>query len=295
MKQTVIDAHTTLCCLIGNPVTHSLSPVLHNACFRRCNLNWVYVAFRVDDIAGAIAGIRALGIRGASVTIPHKISAMKYLDAVDEKAKTIGSINTIVNDSGKLHGFNYDGLGALQALREQGHDPTGKRVVVLGSGGAARAVCVTLALDARPQNLTIMGIVPDEMASLERDIRTVSDIAIQTAFLNTDNLRQVLAGADIVINCTPVGMFPDVSESPVPSELLHSRHVVFDIVYNPLETRLLSDARRAGAATVSGVEMFLNQAALQFELWTGIQAPREVMRAVVLRHLTPRRRRGRQR
>ena len=295
MKLPTIDAYTTLCCLIGNPVGHSLSPVLHNACFRQYNLNWVYVAFRVDDVAGAITGIRALGIRGASVTIPHKINAIRYLDTVDEKAKTIGSINTILNDSGTLHGFNYDGLGALQALREQGHDPTGKQVVVLGSGGAARAVCMTVALDAKPQGLTIMGIVPDEMSSLERDIKAVSDISVRTALLNEDNLRQFFVGADIVINCTPVGMFPDIAASPIPAKLLQSHHVVFDLVYNPFETRLLSDARRAGAATVSGIEMFLNQAALQFELWTGMQAPRKVMRAIVMQHFRLGRSKRRQR
>ncbi|MCX8043837.1 MAG: shikimate dehydrogenase [Desulfobacterota bacterium] len=287
MTEERINAQTILCCLIGNPVEHSLSPALHNACFRECGLNWVYVAFRVTDIAGGLAGIRALGIRGASVTIPYKISALKYLDDIDPVARTIGSINTIVNQDGCLIGFNSDGTGALQALREQGHDPAGKRILVLGSGGAARAICVSLALHAPPQILTIMGIVQDEMVTLERDLRTVSGCVVQTQQLDTDTLARILPETDIVINCTPVGMYPNIHASPIPAAFLKPRHVVFDVVYNPLETRLLLDAQKAGAAVVPGIGMFINQAAVQFQLWTGREAPRHIMHEVVMQHLRP--------
>jgi shikimate dehydrogenase len=285
MHHHTITAQTTLCCLLGNPVEHSLSPALHNACFRHCGLDWVYVAFCVQDIGAAIAGIRALGIRGASVTIPHKISAVRYLDSLDAAAQVVGSINTIVNDTGVLRGFNSDGLGALQALREHGHDPTGKRVTVLGSGGAARAIAITLALTARPERLVIGGIVTEEMDRLKQDIGAASDCMVQTVTLTDEVLREILPETDILINATPVGMYPNVQKTPIPRNLLEKHHVVFDVVYNPRVTRLLADARRAGARIVSGLEMFLNQAAVQFELWTGRPAPRAVMRRVVLNHL----------
>jgi shikimate dehydrogenase len=278
-----ITASTTLCAVIGNPVGHSLSPDIHNAAFRHLGLDWVYTAFRVENLAPAIAGVRALGIRGVSITIPHKVAALPLLDSMEETAAKIGAVNTIVNAGGRLHGINTDGAGALRALTGAGHDPAGASVLILGSGGAARAIAFTLAVHAAPARLAIAGIVPGELATLCADIAAATPVSPVPVAMTAATLREAVAGARIIINCTPLGMHPQAEASPLPAELLGSGQVVFDIVYNPLMTRLLKDARARGAAVICGIEMFLNQACLQFEHWTGLPAPAEVMREVLMK------------
>jgi len=278
-----ITASTILCAVIGNPVGHSLSPDIHNAAFRHLGLDWVYTAFRVEDIGNAIAGIRALGIRGVSVTIPHKVTALPLLDSLDETAAKIGAINTIVNTVGKLHGINTDGAGALKALNDAGHDPSGTNMLILGSGGAARAIAFTIAEHAAPARLAIAGIVPGELAALCADIAATTSVSPVPVAMTADNLRAEVPAVRIIINCTPQGMYPQVQTSPLSAELLHKEQVVFDIVYNPLTTQLLKDAKSQGSTVICGIEMFLNQACLQFELWTGRPAPAEVMREVLMK------------
>jgi shikimate dehydrogenase len=284
MDKLKIDASTVICAVIGNPIEHSLSPAIHNAAFAACGLNWAYVAYRVAELKQAIEGIRALGIRGVSVTIPHKVAVMSLLDTVDEAARTIGSINTIVNTNGHLAGYNSDGEGALQALRDAGSDPTGKRVVILGSGGAARAITIALALKAPPEKLTILGAVEEEVLRLSSDSSRRGAVAVAGELLIDTSLSSALHDCEILIHATPIGMHPKSDQSLVPAHLLHKNLVVFDIVYNPLKTRLLMDAERAGCTVLPGIEMFLNQAAVQFKLWTGQEAPRKVMRAVLEKH-----------
>ena len=278
-----ITASTTLCAVIGNPVGHSLSPEIHNAAFRHLGLDWVYTAFRVEDLAPAIAGVRALGIRGVSITIPHKVAALPLLDSLEETAAKIGAVNTIVNAGGRLHGINTDGAGALRALTGAGHNPAGDSVLILGSGGAARAIAFTLAVHAAPARLAIAGIVPGELAALCADIAAATPVSPVPVAMTADTLREAVAGSRIIINCTPLGMHPQTGASPLPAELLGSGQVVFDIVYNPLMTKLLKDARACGAEVICGIEMFLNQACLQFEHWTGRPAPTEVMREVLVK------------
>ena len=281
-----ITASTTVCAVIGNPVGHSLSPEIHNAAFGHLDLDWIYAAFRVEDLQSAIAGIRALGIRGVSVTIPHKVAALPFLDSIDATAQKIGAINTIVNTGGLLHGVNTDGAGALKSLAEAGHDPAGSNVLILGSGGAARAIAFTLADSAPPARLAIAGILPDELSALCADIAGRTAIAPVAIPLAPATLAAELEKARILINCTPQGMHPATGASPVAAELLGDRHVVFDIVYNPLTTRLLKEAESRGARIIRGIEMFLNQAILQFELWTGHEAPAAVMREVLIKKLS---------
>jgi shikimate dehydrogenase len=278
-----ITASTTLCAVIGNPVGHSLSPEIHNAAFGHLGLDWIYTAFRVEDLAPAIAGIRALGIRGVSVTIPHKVAALPLLDSLDETAAKIGAVNTIVNTGGRLHGINTDGAGALRALTAAGHNPEGASVLILGSGGAARAIAFTIAMHAPPSRLAIAGIVPGELAALCADIAAATSVSPVPLAMTADALRAAAAEARIIINCTPLGMSPQTEASPLHAELMNSGHVVFDIVYNPLMTKLLHDAAARGAAVIPGIEMFLHQACLQFEHWTGLPAPAEVMRQVLVK------------
>ncbi len=281
MNKRGIDAKTVVCAVIGDPIEHSLSPLIHNAAFSARNLNWVYVACRVTDLKHAIAGIRALGIRGVSVTLPHKIAALPLLDEIDAPARSIGSINTIVNTDGRLIGYNSDGDGALQALRDAGYDPSGKNIALLGSGGAARAIVMTLVLKSPPAKLTILGAIHEEVQGLARDSSHIQCGIVVGDLLTAETLSRALDQCDILIHATPVGMYPHSEQSLVPSRLLRSDLVVFDIVYNPMKTRLLSDAERAGCVIISGIEMFINQAAVQFRLWTGEEAPRDVMRSAL--------------
>lgn len=277
-----INVHTQFCGVIGNPVEHSLSPAIHNAGFRALDINCVYLAWKVEAIGDAIRGLRALGnFRGASVTIPHKVSAVPFLDQVEETAQRIGAINTIVADHGRLTGYNTDASGALRALREGGVELRACRIVILGSGGAARAIAFALAAEATGTQLTLLGIDHRERAALAADIRSKTGAAVEDFPLDETTLGRTLPDAQVVIHCTPVGMSPDVEATCVPASLLKAHQAVMDIVYNPRETRLLRDAKRAGCKTIAGLEMFLQQAVTQFELWTKRSAPVDVMRQVL--------------
>lgn len=280
-----IDSRTQFCGVIGNPVGHSLSPAIHNAAFRKLGLNFVYLAWQVEAIGEAIKGLRALGnFCGASVTIPHKVAAIPFLDRVEQTAQRIGAINTIVAEKGELTGYNTDATGALRALKMGGVALTGKRIVVLGSGGAARAIAFALAAESGAEKLTLLGIEDVERTRLAQDIRSTTVAAVEDSYLDESTLRRVLPAAHILIHCTPVGMSPKVEATCVPASLLHPDLAVMDIVYNPLETRLLKDAKHVGCKTIPGLEMFLNQAVAQFELWTNQPAPVDVMRQVLESH-----------
>ena len=277
-----IDVHTQFCGVIGNPVEHSLSPAIHNAAFQKLGLNFVYLAWRVQAIGDAIRGLRALGnFRGASVTIPHKVAAMPFLDEVDAMARHIGAINTIIVEEGRLIGSNTDATGALRALKEGKAPLNGESVVMLGSGGAARAIAFVLAAEAGIRRLHLLGIEEQERRNLAADLKTKTGLTVLNAHLDEASLKTVLSEARVLIHCTPVGMAPKVGISCVPVHLLHPDLTVMDIVYNPRETQLLADAKAAGCATIPGLEMFLFQAAAQFERWTGRSAPLNVMREVL--------------
>ena len=277
-----INAHTQFCGVIGNPVEHSLSPAIHNAAFQKLDLNFVYLAFRVEAIGDAIKGLRALGnFRGASVTIPHKVAAVPFLDTVEPTARHIGAINTIVAEGGSLTGYNTDATGALRALREGGVALKGQHVVMLGSGGAARAIAFALGTEAGIARLSLLGIDEGERTALAQDLQSKTGLTVQAAPLDDATLRQVLPEAQVLVHCTPMGMSPNVQGTSVPAPLLHAGLTVMDIVYNPRETRLLREAKAAGCRTIPGLEMFLHQAAAQFELWTNQAAPTDVMRAVL--------------
>ncbi len=281
-----ISAGTKLCAVIGNPVGHSLSPAIHNAAFEATGLDYVYVAFRVEDVHAALAGMRALEeFRGMSVTIPHKVSVMQELDEVEPVAHRAGAVNTVTRESGRLVGTSTDGPAAVMALEKAGTRIDGKRVAVLGSGGAARAVAFSLLCDRAPSSMTVLGVVEEELSGLVSDLRSAASVPVDGMRMEKKELSSAIGDCDILVHCTPVGMAPGEDESLVDPELLRAGLIVFDIVYTPLETRLLKDARAAGCSTVSGVDMFVNQAVLQFERWTGRQAPVDVMREVVLKRL----------
>lgn len=281
-----IKTSTRICAIIGNPVEHSLSPAIHNAAFAELGLDFVYVAFRVENVKHALAGMRALeNFRGMSVTIPHKIEAMKHVDAIEDVDRHIGSINTIINDNGNLLGLGTDGPGALKALTAAGVNLSGKNILMLGAGGAARAIAFTLANNGGAAAIEILDIDETILKQLTQDLSAGTRAVIKSDKMTDKSLARAMAVADIVIHCTPVGMHPKEGVSIVPSALFRPGQVVFDIVYTPLETKLLADAKSKGLQIISGVDMFINQAVLQFERFTGVDAPVEVMRSVVMEHL----------
>ncbi len=269
----MIDSKTKLVGVIGNPVGHSMSPAMHNAGFCKLGLNYVYLAFEVSDLCGAVASMRALCARGFNVTIPYKVDVMKYLDRVDAAAKRIGAVNTVVNEDGTLVGYNTDCSGACDALVSK-IKLKGKNVMILGAGGAARAVAFGVA--EKGANIVIVN-------RTEKRGRELSE-QVNECFCGGARCGTIeqLDDCDILVNATSVGMHPHVRESPVRSEFLRKDLVVMDIVYNPVETRLLRDAKAVGCRTISGVEMFVNQGAKSFELFTGKKAPKDVMREAVL-------------
>jgi shikimate dehydrogenase len=231
--------------------------------------------------------MRALeNFRGLSVTIPHKLAIIDHLDEIAEVDKQIGSINTVVNEGGKLRGFGSDGPGARQALVEAGVEVPGQPVLVLGSGGAARAITFDLAHRATPSSLSILGVIEHEIEALVRDLREKTGVNATGELLTDESLEGRIAESRLLIHATPIGMHPRKDESLVPPELMHADLAIMDIVYNPYQTRLLEDARARGIKTIPGLEMFVNQALLQFEAWTEQSAPKKVMKQVVLDHLT---------
>jgi shikimate dehydrogenase len=230
--------------------------------------------------------MRALeNFRGLSVTIPHKVEIIRHLDEVAEIDAQIGSINTVVSEGGKLRGFGSDGPGARQALAEEGVQVAGEPVLILGSGGAARAIGFDLAHHATPSSLIILGVVEDELEDLVRDLKEKTGVDATGELLDDRSLERGIAESRVLIHATPVGMHPREDATLVPPEWMHADLAVMDIVYNPYETRLLKDARARGIETIPGIEMFVNQALLQFEAWTGERAPRQAMKQVVLDHL----------
>jgi shikimate dehydrogenase len=276
------DLHTStvLYCIFGRPVGHTVSPVMQNAAFRETGIDAVYLAFEPASIEGAMRAMREIGIRGASVTIPFKIEALRHADAVDPLAEAIGSVNTIVNTEGRLTGYNTDGTGALRALEEARVRIEGSTCLVIGNGGSARAIAATLA--ERGARIIITGRNGERISALAAAIHG----PVQARALQLDALGPgLMETIDIIINTTPVGMAPDTGATPLPDSLLAPRHTVFDIVYAPHVTRLLAAAQARGCVVVHGIEMLIHQGARQFELWTGRPAPVGVMRRAIFSHL----------
>ena len=287
MRNKAISGKTRLCGIIGDPVEHTMSPVMHNAAFRQMGVDYLYVPFKVkqEELARAIDGVRALNIRGLNVTIPHKVTVIQFLDKLDHLAEKIGAVNTIVNDDGVLMGYNTDGAGFLQALLQKGIEPRGKNIVILGAGGASRAISFSLA--DRGAHLVILNraLELDWAEELASRISQIFAKEVEALELNRENLARVLDRANIVVNATSVGMTPNIDETPVTSDLLKPGLIVFDIVYNPIKTRLLREAEAAGAKTISGLDMLVWQGALAFEKWTGLKAPVELMREEAIKVL----------
>jgi shikimate dehydrogenase len=264
-----------------------MSPVMHNAAFRELGFDYVYVPFRVekDGLGAAIAGMRSLNIRGLNVTIPHKVGVITLLDSVDETAMKIGAVNTIASDGGTLIGYNTDAPGFLRTLQGAGVETQGARAAIMGAGGVARAIAYVLAGNGAQLFILNRTQELDWAEELAGWISRHFRIRAKALDLGEDNLKDVLEQSNILINATSVGMAPDKDSTPLPARLLREGLVVFDAVYNPVETRLLKEARVAGAQTIGGLDMLVWQGAIAFEIWTGQPAPFETMKREVLKAL----------
>jgi len=283
----IVSGKTRICGLIGDPVEHSMSPAMQNAAFQELALDYIYVPFRVKstELGQAIAGMRALNIRGLNVTVPHKVAVVQFLDKLDPLAEKIGAVNTIFNDDGVLTGYNTDATGFLQALLAREIEPAGKRAVILGAGGAARAIAFILAERGATLLILNRALELDWAKDLASRISQTFAQEVKALELSRKNLAVVLKKADILVNATSVGMIPLINETPVPGDLLRPDLIVYDIVYNPMKTRLLREAEAVGASTISGVDMLVWQGALAFEKWTGVKAPVDLMKREVVKLL----------
>lgn len=283
-----ITGKTKLVGLIGWPVEHSLSPAMHNAAFAALGLDWVYVPLPVDprDVRQALHGLTALNFTGVNVTVPHKQAVIRYLDELSPAARITGAVNTIYMKKGKLHGHNTDAIGFLNSLIEAECHPRGMRVVVLGAGGAARAVTYALCRD-EAASVTVYNRTAERAAFLVDDLAEVfPDSRLSFVPLTGESLRQLGDAVDLVINTTSVGMSPHVEHCPWPDDVpVPAQATFYDLVYNPLETIFLARARAAGAKAIDGLGMLVHQGAYAFELWTGQQAPVDVMRQACLNGL----------
>lgn len=268
----MIDAKTKVCCIIGDPVEHSLSPAMHNAAFNAAGLNFIYIAFRVANLRAAIEGVKSLGIAGISVTVPHKVEIVNYIDEIDEIAQKIGAVNTIINKKGKLLGMNTDWIGALKALSDT-VDVKGKKVGLIGAGGAARAI--SYGLTQKRAQVYVFN------RTISHANQLLSDFHLRENSSLTD--LKLLRSMDVIINTTSVGMQNEY-ELPIPPEAITSQQVVFDIVYIPKETKLLKQAKKVGARVIYGYKMLLHQAVEQFKLFTGIDPDIDIMEKELLLH-----------
>ncbi|MBI2085742.1 shikimate dehydrogenase [Candidatus Daviesbacteria bacterium] len=257
-----------ICMSIGYPIKTSRSPSIHNAGYKKLGIDDEFIYLRAEvkpeDLKQAMDGARAFGIQGISVTMPHKQTVMQYLNKIDKDAKVIGAVNTIINKKGKLIGYNTDWIGALKAL-EHKIEPKGKKVAVIGAGGAARAI--VYGLKKKGSIVTIFNRSLNHAKKLAKEFNC--------KYLGLDCLEQA-QNSDVIINATSIGMNED--KSPIHKKFLNKNQIIFDIVYSPKETRLIKDAKKKGAKIVYGYEMLLYQGMAQFKLYTGLQAPEDVMR-----------------
>lgn len=281
-----IQGTTGLTGLIGYPLKHSRSPHMHNSAFQKLGLDYVYLAFEVEDggIQEGLNAMKTFNAKGFNVTMPHKQKVVELLDDVSDDAKIIGSVNTVKNEKGKLTGYNTDGRGLVKAIEESGVDYKGKKIVMLGSGGAARAVAIQLAFDGAAEivmaNRTLSK-AEEIMKTINEKIPTSKGKAIE---MDEAKIKEELKDASILINCTPIGMKSTIDQSPINNvDTFHKGLFVVDIIYDPLKTKFISIAEEAGCKTMNGIDMMIYQGALAFKIWTGEDMPIEYVKEVLFK------------
>ncbi len=279
-----IDSRTKVYGLFGYPVKHTFSPLMHNAAFEELCINSLYLAFEIKptQLGEAIRAIGSLGLGGVNLTIPHKEAALAYLDELSPEARLIGAVNTVVVRDGKLLGHNTDGFGFVASLKKDGRwKPQEKSVFILGSGGAGKAIAVELA-KAGVRLVTLADLIPERAKAIALNInRNFSRCKVRVCSLNKKAMAKYMGSSDLFVNATPQGMRPR-DRLPIDPSCLHQHLMVYDLIYNPLETKLINYARSHGLKAFNGLGMLLYQGAASFKLWTGRKAPVEVMRKALV-------------
>ena len=272
-----INNNTKIVGVIGHPIKHTLSPIMHNYAYKNLNLDYVYLPFDISSIGlqDSLKGMVALGIRGFNVTIPHKERIIEYMDELSDSAKIVGAVNTVVNDNGKLIGYNTDVNGIIKTLEEFKKNISGKTVSVLGAGGAARSVIYTLINHFKVKKINIINRTVEKAESLKDYFSSKMLFEkIKTYELIPPDVTEILAKSKLIINASSIGMSPDNDDSPTTIlESFNKNQIVFDIVYNPQKTKFLALAEEQGALTINGLKMFVEQGAKSFELWTSEMMP----------------------
>jgi len=265
-------------CIIGDPVDHSLSPAMHNAAFKALNLNCTYIAFRVakDELEAGIQSLRKTNMAGFNVTMPHKVAVIKFLDDLDETCLKINAVNTVNNEDGRFKGYNTDSYGFIQPLKRRKVNLQGKTVLLMGAGGAARAVLIAFA-DERVGKV----IIANRNITKANDLaETAKNVNLNCELIGLAEAPNIASKVDLIVNATPVGMAGE--SSIIKSENIRKDSIVYDLVYRPMETALIQSAKEAGAAVVYGYEMLIDQGAKAFEIWKKMEAPREVMKKTLV-------------
>lgn len=282
-----ITSKTKTLGIFGHPISHTLSPVMHNAVIKALGLDMAYLPFEVKppNLKEAINGIKSLGIIGVNITIPHKESVIRFLDDISEEARLVGAVNTIVNKDRKLVGYNTDGSGYMASLKEElGFNPKSKRIIIIGAGGAARGILAALATQ-KPKSITVANRTLSRAVSLIKAFKgKFRDTRFEAINLDDNMLKMSFNSVDLLINTTSVGM-KQGKALKIPLETLPKIAIVSDIIYNPLETLLLKKAKKIGLTTHGGLGMLVHQGARSFKLWTGMDAPMNVMRKAALKAL----------
>ncbi len=280
-----ITSHTKILGVIGHPIEHSMSPIMWNPALQELGLDYIYVAFDVhpDNLEKAMIGIRTLEIEGINVTLPHKKTILRYIDKVDPLALKIGAINTIKNEEGVLKARNTDAGGAKKSLLESGLNISGKNILILGAGGVSRAIAHILAEEA--DKIILIDLIEKRAKQLANEIKDSLKIDIEGNLSNKENIEKYVKKTDVLINATPIGMYPRVDETPVPKDLLHDDLFVFDVVYNPLETKLMKQAAEIGCKTLGGLDMLINQGILAFEWWLDKKPNKNLMKNTIIEFL----------
>ncbi|WP_422443924.1 shikimate dehydrogenase [Thermoanaerobacterium sp. DL9XJH110] len=281
------SANTKIVGLFGNPLGHTLSPLMQNTAFEICGIDFIYVPFQIkpEDLERAVRNMPVYNFCGANVTMPYKTEVIKYIDEIDELAKAIGAVNTLVVRDNKIIGYNTDGPGFIRSLRnERGIDPRNASFLIIGAGGAARGLAVTLAFEGA-KHIFITNRTFEKAEALTRDVNNILNGVAEALPLESHELSRAAESCQVIINTTSVGMYPNTEEMPVAETILRPDLLVCDVIYNPLKTRLLNTAEKKGCSILTGVGMLVNQGAEAFRLWTGLKPPLGSMFEVVNRNL----------
>lgn len=275
-----IKGSTRLISIIGNPVKHSKSPYMHNKSFEKLKLDFAYMAFEIEEekVAKSVEAMKTLDARGFNITMPYKEEVMKFLDVIDKEAEIIGSVNTVLNDNGKLIGYNTDGKGFVKSLEEKGIKFKDEKIVIIGSGGAARAIAIQLAFDSA-REIVIANRTIENAQTISNIINeNIPKTNARSIVLDGKLLKEELRDAKILINTTSIGMKKTQDKSIIEDiDTLHKDLFVADIIYDPPKTKLLSQAEKIGCKTMNGLGMLVYQGAIAFKLWTGEDMPKSVV------------------